>query len=137
MTLELHATPEEVMRAVGAFEEFAQGQTVPEKFIHQLTLALEECASNIVKHALQGDAQRTFKANFGRTENEVFIELRDNGPAFDPTVHIDRRREDDAEAHGGWGIELVRRFMDELSYRRVGEENVLRLVKRLDTGGKI
>jgi serine/threonine-protein kinase RsbW len=137
MTLELHATPHEVMRAVEAFEEFARAQAVPEKNIHQLTLALEECGSNIVKHALQGDAQKKFHVSFGRSGSEVFIELRDDGPEFDPTVHIDRRREDDEEAHGGWGIELVRRSLDEFSYRRENGQNVLRLGKRLDTGGKI
>jgi serine/threonine-protein kinase RsbW len=131
MTLELHATPEEVMRAVGAFEEFARAQAVPEKIICQLQLALEECASNIVNHALQRDAAKTFQATFGRAGCELFIELRDNGPEFDPTPHVDRRREADAEAHGGWGIELVRRSTDELRYQRKKGENVLRLVKRL------
>jgi anti-sigma regulatory factor (Ser/Thr protein kinase) len=131
MTLELQATPHEVMRAVEAFEEFARAQAVPEKIICQLQLALEECASNIVKHALQGDAQKKFQVIFDRSGGELFIELRDSGPEFDPTVHIDRRRDEDAEAHGGWGIELVRRFMDGIRYQRKGGENVLRLTKRL------
>ena len=56
MTLELHATPQEVMRAVEAFEGFAREQSVPEPIICKLQLALEECASNIVNHALQRDA---------------------------------------------------------------------------------
>jgi anti-sigma regulatory factor (Ser/Thr protein kinase) len=131
MTLELHATSEEVMRAVEAFEEFSRAQAVPEKMIHQLKLALEECGSNIVKHALQGDAQKKFHVIFDRSNGELFIELHDNGPAFDPTVHIDRRRDEDEEAHGGWGIELVRRCMDEIRYQRRDGENVLRLTKRL------
>jgi serine/threonine-protein kinase RsbW len=131
MTLELQATPHEVMRAVEAFEQFARAQSVPNKTICELQLALEECASNIVNHALQRDARKKFQATFGRAGDELFIELRDNGPEFDPTAHMDRRREADAEAHGGWGIELVRRFMDEIRYQRKGGENVLRLTKRL------
>jgi anti-sigma regulatory factor (Ser/Thr protein kinase) len=131
MTLELHATPQEVMRAVEAFEGFAREQSVPEPIICKLQLALEECASNIVNHALQRDAQLKFHVTFGRAGNELFIELRDKGPEFDPTAHIDRRREDDEEAHGGWGVELVRRSVDDIRYQRRDGENVLRLCKRL------
>jgi anti-sigma regulatory factor (Ser/Thr protein kinase) len=38
---------------------------------------------------------------------------------------------DDDRPPGGWGIQLVRRFMDEIRYRRDGDENVLLLTKRL------
>ena len=47
MTLELHATPEEVMRAVDALQSFGQTRQVPEKTLFGLALALEECGSNI------------------------------------------------------------------------------------------
>ena len=56
MTLELHATPEEVMRAVEALAGVRRGaRQVPAKILFGLTLALEECGSNIVNHALQRD----------------------------------------------------------------------------------
>ena len=38
---------------------------------------------------------------------------------------------DDDRPPGGWGIQLVRRYMDEIRYRREAGENVLRLTKRL------
>ena len=67
MTLELHATPEEVMRAVEALQEFAQEQGVPEKAIFGLALALEECGSNIVNHALQRDPRQKFQVALEHT----------------------------------------------------------------------
>lgn len=130
MTLELQATPHEVMRAVEAFEGFAREQSVPEKTICQLQLALEECASNIVNHALRRDERLKFQVTFGRAGDELFIELRDQGPEFDPLAKPESPKADDDEI-GGWGIQLVRRFMDEIRYQRQGEENVLRLTKRL------
>lgn len=131
MTLELHATPHEVMRAVEAFEEFARTQSVPEKIIYQLQLALEECASNIVDHALQRDAQQKFHVTFGRAGGELFIELRDKGPEFDPTARVESEKARDEDAIGGWGIQLVRRSVDDIRYQRKDGENVLRLCKRL------
>ena len=130
MTLELHATPEEVMRAVEALQTFAQAQGVPEKTIFSLALALEECGSNIVNHALGRDAQKHFQVVIERTADKFVIELRDRGPEFDPTAAADREPQaEDDDLPGGWGIGLVRRQMDELHYRREAGENILRLTK--------
>ena len=132
MTLELHATPEEVMRAVETMQEFAEAQGVPEKMIFGLALALEECGSNIVNHGLQRDAAKTFHVAFDRQADTFAIELRDCGPAFDPTAAAERKPQaEDDDLPGGWGIQLVRRYTDEIRYERAGGENILRLIKRL------
>ena len=132
MTLELHATPDEVMRAVEAFQEFARTQQIPEKTAFGLTLALEESASNIVNYALEHAARQTFRVTFERAGDEIFIELRDHGPEFDPTAWTSPGSETESEdAIGGWGIQLVRRYMDEIRYERKAGKNVLCLIKRL------
>jgi anti-sigma regulatory factor (Ser/Thr protein kinase) len=132
MDLMLNATPEEVMRAVEAMQEFARAQGMPEKMIFGLALALEECGSNIVNHALQRDGGKTFQVTAQRLGNRFVMELRDNGPAFDPTAAAPRKSQaEDDDLPGGWGIELVRRYTDEIRYAREGGENVLRLTKHL------
>jgi len=140
MTLELHATPAEVMRAVETLQEFAQAQSVPEKTIFGLALALEECGSNIVNHALRRDSQKKFQVVMEHTGDSFVIELRDRGPEFDPTAATDRKLEaEEVDLPGGWGIQLVRRYTDEIRYAREGNENILRLSKRVSLsadGGK-
>lgn len=134
MKLELHATPEEVMRAVEALQAMGEERDLPMKTLFGLTLALEECASNIVNYALERDANRTFTVECELTDTLAVIELRDNGPGHDPTQAPERApcAEDDDEPPGGWGIQLVRRYTDEMLYSRTADENVLRLTKRLD-----
>jgi len=133
-TLLLHATPEEVMRGVEALRTFCLDLRIPEPVIHPLALALEECGSNIVNHALQRDAGLAFRATFWRADGAVNIELRDPGSEFDPT----RRATAEADAGdredevGGWGLHLVRRSVDKMWYRREGSENVLRLAKQVE-----
>ncbi len=132
MNLELHATPEEVMRAVEILREFARARRVPEKTVFGLALALEECGSNIVNHALKRDARQKFKVALEHDGGSLVIELRDRGPAFDPTAAVKRTPSTtDDEPCGGWGIELVRRYTDEMHYTRQSGQNVLRLTKRL------
>ena len=132
MTMELHATPQEVMRAVETLQEFARAQGLPEKTIFGLALTLEECGSNIVSHALQQDARQKFQVVIEHNDDSFVIELRDRGPAFDPTQTAERKSQaDDDDLPGGWGIQLVRRYTDEIQYAREGNENVLRLIKRV------
>jgi serine/threonine-protein kinase RsbW len=132
INLELHATPEDVMRGVEALQEFAAAQQVPEGDVFGLALALEECGSNIAEHALKRDAQRTFQVAIERSRDAFVIELRDDGPEFDPTAAAPLKPQaEDNDLPGGWGIDLVRRNMDEIRYRREGGKNVLRLTKRL------
>ncbi len=134
MKLELHATPEEVMRAVETLQAMGEERALPMKTLFGLTLALEECASNIVNHALAHDATCTFTVDLDLTDQQAVIELRDTGPAHDPTQTPDREPspDDDDEPPGGWGIQLVRRYTDEMLYSRAANENILRLTKRLD-----
>ncbi len=132
MILELHATPEEVMRAVEALRELGREKHVGDKDLFGLALALEECGSNIVNHSLRRDAQQKFQVAIEHTGSAVTVELRDRGPKFDPTqVRAADPAAGDDRAPGGWGIQLVRRYVDEIRYRREAGENVLRLTKRL------
>jgi sigma-B regulation protein RsbU (phosphoserine phosphatase) len=130
--LDLYATPGEVMRGVEAIQELAAAHGAPEKIIFNLALALEECGINIVNHALKRDAQRKFEVVFEHTGDSFAIQLRDDGPEFDPTAPPPRKPQaEDDDPPGGWGIELVRRNMNEIHYVRDGNENVLRLTKRV------
>jgi serine/threonine-protein kinase RsbW len=133
MTLELQATPEEVMRAVEALREFGQASKVPEKTLFGLTVALEECGSNIVNHAYRHDPRQKFRVNIEPSADMLIIELRDRGPEFDPTKASvpGPAPADDERPPGNWGLQLVRRYVDEIRYRREAGENVLRLIKKL------
>lgn len=133
MTLEIHATCGEVMFAVEALQRFAQARGLPEKTIFNLALALEEAGSNIVNHALLRDNQKTFHVMIEQTGDIFLIELRDCGPQFDPTIAAAGKLQTEEDVPpGGWGIQLIRRSLDEVHYRREAGENVLRLIKRLD-----
>ena len=138
LAIELHATPEEVMRAVEELRKFAESQGIAEQPLFGLTLALEESGSNIVNHALQKDPRKKFRVILERNGKALTIELRDRGPEFDPTVAVIENGNSEIEEHkppGGWGIQLVRRYIDEIRYSREAEENVLRLIKHLDRAG--
>ncbi len=121
------------MRSVALLESFGRENQFDEKLTYGLMLALEECGANIIHHAYHDRPQEQFCVSFEATGEQLTIELRDTGPPFDPTVAtVDNSDMDpDERAPGGWGIQLVRRYMDDIVYRRDGNENVLRMVKRV------
>ena len=136
MKLELQGTPEEVMRAVEALETYGEERGIPARILFGLTLALEECGSNIVNHALKRDPDQTFTVAFEHTGGRITLELRDQGVEFDPTIAPPGDGiADDDEPPGGWGIFLVRKNIDEMNYTRENGEKVLRLIKRLEQAG--
>ena len=119
------------MRAVEALQQFGEARQVPAKALFGLTLALEECASNIVNHALRRDPLQTFQVCFHHSADELIVELSDTGPPFDPTAAPAPDPAADDDPPGGWGILLVRRYTDAMLYSRVGNTNRLVLTKRL------
>ena len=132
-TLELPATPEDVMRGVGYLEHFCAEMHVPPKAIQALMLAVEEMASNIVNHAYRRDARQTFRLTLQHHGDRIIVELRDHGPAFDPlqAAAPDLETDPDERDSGGLGIHLVRHYIEDLHYAREGGENVLRMTKLL------
>jgi len=133
--LELKATPDEVGRALETFQKFAQDHGLPEKMAFHLALALDECASNIVNYALRRDPEQKFQVTIQPVPGAVVLEFRDRGPRFDPVAAgKEPAAAEDDDRLGGWGLQLVRRHMDEIIYVREGDENVLRLTKRFVPG---
>jgi sigma-B regulation protein RsbU (phosphoserine phosphatase) len=129
--VDLHANPQMVMRAVTALETFCTQRRVPASTIFGLKLALEETASNIVNHAYGKDSSQTFSLSFEMSGNQLGIEIRDRGPAFNPLTAPPPKVDPDSDdlALGGVGIYLARKYVDDISYERQGDENVLRMTK--------
>ena len=130
----LQALPGDVMHAVGRLQAFGREHGVDEKTLFGLAVSLEEFASNIVNHSYAGQAHEQFEVTFAWTPAAMSIELRDRGPAFDPTAREAPRvgAGEELRGEGGWGIHMARHYLDEMVYAREGGQNVLLLVKRLN-----
>ncbi len=133
MKIELNAVPEEIMRAVEILSQYCQENKIPEKIIFSLKLALEECGSNIINHSLKKDKDKKISVILKITDNLITVELYDQGPEFDPTkMNLnDSRKMIGERTVGGWGLELVRQNIDEMSYLRENNTNILTLKKYL------
>jgi anti-sigma regulatory factor (Ser/Thr protein kinase) len=101
--------------------------------VYCLELAVEEAACNAVTHGYQG-LSGSIEVGVKRDGDAVLIRVRDWAPPFDPsgvpdpdlTLPLEQR------PLGGLGIYLIRRSVDEVTYRLMPDGgNELTLTKRL------
>ena len=101
-------------------------------------IAIEELVANIVNYS-EADWME-MEVSGERLEGErleggvLYISLRDNGGAFDPTrqAEVDTDVTTAERQIGGLGIALVRQIADNLSYRRRDGINELTIIKNIN-----
>jgi anti-sigma regulatory factor (Ser/Thr protein kinase) len=117
----------ETVEALGQEEDWAPDVS------YAIVLALEEVATNVVRHGGGEEGTSEIEIEVISTDEEVRVEVRDSGKPFDPfhdapEPDIDAALED--RTIGGLGVHFVRVLMDEASYRREDGRNHVTMVKR-------
>jgi serine/threonine-protein kinase RsbW len=94
----------------------------------EIGVVVHEACTNALRHAHGLDPSKRFRVEVVRRADEVEILVCDEGPPFEltdgPAPAPELLRE------GGYGIHIMRTWMDEVSVRHDGRGNVLRLVRR-------
>jgi len=126
----------EIAGVNAALAEFADAHALPASVRRSLHVVLDELLSNTIVYGFAGREGGEVTVEAVLRADRGCITLTDDGRPFDPfgvaapdtALPVEQRR------IGGLGIHLVRRMMDEVSYDRRGDRNVVVLAKRL-TGG--
>jgi serine/threonine-protein kinase RsbW len=123
----------ELARIAAWVEAWARSHRLPDHVTDRLLLCSEEAVSNIIMHAYADGASHPIWLALQRAGESVALEIEDEGRAFDPRQRPapEPLRDFDNARIGGWGIPIIRRFSDEMHYRRTGARNRLTLVFRL------
>jgi anti-sigma regulatory factor (Ser/Thr protein kinase) len=137
MKFRLDDQADPVARLVEAMEEFLMAQAVPMKTIYSANIWVEELLVNIINHGYAGAPAPDVEVDVEVAAGRLVIEVSDGAAPFDPTtdaVEPDTDAELDDRPIGGLGIHLIKKLTDEMSYRRDGGRNHVRLVKVLESG---
>lgn len=106
--------------------------TDPEATRYNVLLALQEMVTNVLRHAYDHNCGNPIEVSFDVDAEGLRVQLRDRGPQFDPLAHdtTDLENIDAMPVEtGGYGIFIAKMVMDDVSYRREGEWNVLSMRK--------
>jgi len=98
----------------------------------RVALAVDECATNVIRHAYHGESGRDVEIRFYPDGDELAVEVLDEGDSVDPRSmpRVDLERYASERRKGGLGVHLMGKIMDSVSYRRAECRNVCRMVKR-------
>lgn len=115
--------------AARALEQVAERVDFPEEEIGKIRMALIEACINSFEHS--GTRNGKIYITFVLDQEKLTIVVEDKGVSFDPRkVPVpDRGKTVAAPGRRGWGIELIKNFMDEVVFDDVPVGTRLRMVK--------
>lgn len=133
----------EVSRFIAAdMQEYLCSNYVSQKIIDQVELCVVEVVNNAYEHAYQYSDELPIEFScFFNSDNELVIEVSDYGKSmsqdeFNKAISsefIEPDPEDpDTWTTSGRGFIIVVKLSDGLEYKRVGERNTFKLLKRPD-----
>lgn len=111
-----------------------RGLDVPETSIDDVTVALSEACTNVIRHA-QGTEE--YGVRLSVHADHCTIEVCDIGPGFDAsTIQSDSVTPDEVvDAEDGRGLPLLQALMDDLQFMREDQTTTVRLIKRWEAVG--
>jgi len=125
-TFELnHDTYQDVMKHI---RQELTSQSCPENVIRDIEVCSSEILSNIDMYAYQNKGGELGIA-IAVKDRKAKVMFRDKGPAYDPLLKDNPDIEKRIKDHkvGGFGLFIVRKMMDEVTYERKEEYNILRI----------
>lgn len=113
---------------------FKNNHVLIESFINSLCIVSDELLSNIIKYGeLEKDGEITIKTFYSVDAKEFVLTIIDNGIAFNPFMVNEEPIGEDyqTKSEGGLGILIVKNIVDDYSYIRTTNKNIIILVKHL------
>ena len=124
---------EEVPRMSEFIEAFCEDSGLDMSATMRLNLAIEEAVVNVIAYAYPPGRRGDVTVEAASGSDFITFVIRDNGVPFDPTAkgEVDTTLPVEERPIGGLGIHLVRQIVDDISYKRLGDQNVLTIGKKL------
>ena len=121
----------EIGKVIDLVDAFGRSHALSERVRHDMSVAVDEIISNIIRHSYRDDASHRITVRLNLVPNELHVEIVDDGVAFDPAAHDALRPSGSVteRALGGLGLHLVKSLMDNVCYFRLGNDNHVTLIK--------
>jgi sigma-B regulation protein RsbU (phosphoserine phosphatase) len=115
------------------FEEFAEEFGVPLPIVMKFSLMFDDLLNNVISYAYKDDRDHEIEVRMELAGGRLIVTIADDGVPFNPLSVMAPRTDLALEEReiGGLGIHLVRNLVDEVSYQRRIDRNVLTLMSHL------
>jgi len=114
------------------FNEFCEQNGVPSAVYRKFNIAFDEIINNIVSYGYNDKKEHKIKIIINITEDHLVVSIEDDAIAFNPlnlaSPDTDASIED--REIGGLGVHMVKKLMDNVSYKRYIKKNLTTLYKK-------
>ncbi len=129
---------EEIISDSSKFIKNIVGEEVYKNISHDIELCVEELVVNIIDYAYTDEDIKNNKNDIildimvDKNKNEIKITTTDNGIKFNPLLIKEPDINADLEDRkvGGLGIFLIKKYMNELNYKYINNQNIFIMIKK-------
>lgn len=131
LTLSINNNLTEISQLEPFMEKLAEAYGISPDVQFQLNLALDEALANSINYAYPEGTEGSIILEAETEGNMLVLRLMDYGTPFDPTLQgdVDTTLSVEQRPIGGLGIFLIKKMMDDVTYVRQEEKNILTMKK--------
>jgi sigma-B regulation protein RsbU (phosphoserine phosphatase) len=133
VTIRIENDLAEIPKVDEKLDEFAEQFALPPAIAATFHIIFDDLLNNVISYGFN-DGQRHFiDVSLELTANSLIVSIADDGVPFNPLVETapDTTLSIEDRQIGGLGIHLVINMVDDISYQRAADKNVLTLTKSL------
>ncbi len=130
-SFELKSDLSELKALCQHLNKLGQVTGLSEACITDINICLDELFTNIVSYGFEDDLEHIIRFTINLDNNVLTLNIEDDGIPFNPLEKKDPEIPDDLidVRIGGLGIHIVRKLMDDISYKRKRGKNKLTMKK--------
>ena len=121
----------ELRRLKGELHKYCEFRELPSNIVFAITLSLDEVLTNVISYGYDDHDEHLINVTLRSGKGIIEVSVEDDGKPFNPLEFStpDLKCPLDEWPIGGLGIYLVKTYMNELEYERVGGKNRLTMRK--------
>lgn len=108
------------------FEELFEARSLSEGLHGKVAVSISEAVNNAIHHGNRGDIGKTVVVNVDLSEEDLKIEVIDQGSGFEPETLPDPTAPENLEKETGRGIFIIKNLSDELEFEDDGRKMCMR-----------
>jgi len=118
------------------FSSFAEQFDIPPPVSTKFNLVFDEVLNNVISYAYHDDDEHDIEVKMELSGNRLVVTITDDGVPFNPlsVKAPDTSQSLEDRKTGGLGLHLVRNLVDNVSYQRRINKNVMTLMRNLEAG---
>ncbi len=117
-----------------AIEGISEEWELPMSLSMNLNLVLEELVTNIIFYGYEDTSEHQIDIRLEKNDHLIMMQIEDDAKEFNPLLMAEPNIENSIEDRkiGGLGIFFVRKIMEEVTYKRDGNKNILTMTKSIE-----